>query len=206
MAINDISLASRILDYQNDDNVIDFINSRKCTKATVNEIGKNNMTPLHIAACNNKYEIAKALLKKGADVNGLFYEMDKPGLPPLHMAVYYGSYDNEEKENNLKTINLLLKAKADIDISSHSAFLLACIKSKNEVIKLLLDYDIDIQFKGEIAGAYLGGTKAKTGLDYMQDNGNEAGIKIIKAYMLNKELEKELNLTDKVISNKKAKV
>jgi ankyrin repeat protein len=149
--------------------------------------------------------VVRALLQKGADVNGMFHKMDKPGLPPLHMAVYYGHYDNEGKEDNLKTINLLLEAKADIDISTHSAFLLACIKSRNEVIKLLLNYDIDIYFKEEITGDYLG-NKFKTGLDYMQDNKNDAGIKIVKAYMLNKELEKELNLTEKSVLTKKTKV
>lgn len=185
MSSTDITLASRILDYQNDDNIIEFVNSRKCTKSMINEIGHNNMTALHIAASNNKHKVVEALLKKGADVNGLFFEKKLSGLPPLHMAIYYGSYDSDTKEDNLKTIKILLDANAQIDISSHTAFLLACIKSKNEVIKLLLNYDINIQFKD---------STEKTGLDHMRYNKNGSGIKLVEAYMLEKALQEELTV------------
>jgi ankyrin repeat protein len=193
MAINDITLNDRILDYQNDDNIIEFINSDQCTKEMVNEIGGNNMTALHIAASNNKYRIVKALLKKGADVNGMFYEMDNPGLPPLHMAIYYGSYDAEKKEENLKVINLLLEHKAHIDISTHSPFILASIKSKNEVVQLLLNYDIDIQFKD---------SGEKTGLDHMRYNQNSTGIKLVESHMLERALQEELTVTKSSKSTK----
>jgi ankyrin repeat protein len=193
MAINNISLGDKILDYQNDDNIIEFINSEQCTKEMVNEIGGNNMTPLHVAALNNKYRVAEALLKKGADVNGMFYQMEKPGLPPLHMAVYYGSYDGKQKEENLKVINLLLENKAHIDISSHSPFMLASIKSKNEVVQLLLNYDIDIQFKD---------SEEKTGLDHMRYNKNSTGIKLVESHMLERALQEELTVTKSAKSTK----
>lgn len=196
MAINDISLGNRILDYQNDDNLVEFINSRKCTKAMVNEIGPNNMTPLHIAAINNKYKIIKALLKKGADVNGMFYQMDKPSLPPLHMAIYYGSYDGEQKEENLKVINLLLQNKAHINILNKSPFILASLKSKNEVIQILLNHNVDIHCKDP---------EGKTGLDHMQYKKNNIGIKIVESHMLSKALQEELTVT-KSKQSKKIKV
>lgn len=202
MASGKISLENKILDYQNDADVVAFINSSACTKEMVNELGGNNMTPLHVAAMSNKYTIVEALINKGADVNGLFYGVPTSGLPPLHMAIYYGSYDNADKDNNLKTINLLLAAKADINIPNHSAFVLACIKSKNEVIKILLNYDIDIQFKGAFQSAY---DNDKTGLDYLKLHKNEIGIKIVEAHMLSKALQEELTVT-KSKNSKKVKV
>lgn len=196
MATNNISLVDRVLDYQNDDNIIEFINSNQCTKEMVNKSCGNNMTALHIAASNNKYRVAEALLEKGADANGMFYQMDNPGLPPLHMAIYYGSYGNEKTEENLRVIKLLLDAKADIDISTHTPFLLASIRSKNEVVQLLLNYDIDIQFKG---------ADNKTGLDHMIYNNNSVGIKIVQSHMLDKALREELAVT-KFQKSKKIKV
>ncbi|TNK93681.1 hypothetical protein OUY_04865 [Wolbachia endosymbiont of Leptopilina clavipes] len=55
-------------------------------KANVNAADHKGATPLHYAACGNRLEEMKLLLKNGANVNAV----DNSGFTPLHLSVCEG--------------------------------------------------------------------------------------------------------------------
>jgi len=188
------NLCSEIRSIQNDENVIEFIRSSKCTKQMVNQVYDNNMTPLQTAACNNKLEIVDALLKKGANI-----EPGNQTLGPIEMAIYYGPYSNDEDiQNNLKVIQKLIKKKKKIDFEHrYNPFILACMKGKNEIIQLFLDgtHNVDVMLKG---------FDDKSGVEYLQKFKNQEGIKLVESYLMNNYLKNDL--PNKVIHKKEFKL
>lgn len=49
------------------------------------------MTPLMLAVLNNNVDIAKLLLRHGANIN---YQTPTDGMTPLHVATQYGHFES----------------------------------------------------------------------------------------------------------------
>ena len=69
-------------------------------------------TPLHIAAIFSRYEIAKLLISKGADVNA----RNDDGFTPLHQA----AYSFTEGPQKIRTIELLISKGANVNSKGES--------------------------------------------------------------------------------------
>lgn len=67
----------------------DIVNALTDKGADVNAKGKNEKTPLHLAAHHGHREIVKALIEKGADVNA----EDQERRTPLHLATIIAHED-----------------------------------------------------------------------------------------------------------------
>jgi ankyrin repeat protein len=176
----------------NTEGLIMLINSPEYTKEVINYSSEFH-TPLSMACTHNRPEVVEALIKKGADVNHL----SKEGMTPLMLNIYNASYYNEEERaKSLETIQILIDNKADIHIKGrYSAFSLACGLEKLEIVRFLLDHDVDIEFKD---------VNGKTGLDYLKNENNIEGIKLIESYILHKNLKNNLDEHNTV--NKKHKI
>lgn len=182
--LNEDTLIEQYMADTNDDiGTIKFINSANCTKEMVNYEDGDGWCALNLAARLNRYEVVDALIKKGGDVNHI---NRGHSMNPLMFAIYDGDYydHDESKEDNLKTIQLLINAGTNLNYEKRfSAFTLACQTRKNEVVSLLLSYDINIDYKDE---------DGKTGLDHLREDENEFCIKLVEKYLLSKSLQKEL--------------
>lgn len=105
----------------------------------------NGSAPLHKAAASGRFEVARYLIEKGADVNAI------RGIrnTPLHEAVQNG---------DAKLVALLLDNGADIrEIYCNGNTLIheASEHGKNDLVKLLLSRGFDIEAKDHIAGTAL---------------------------------------------------
>jgi ankyrin repeat protein len=87
----------------------------------------NGMTALHFAAENGFIEIAKLLIKKGADANAKNKSKD---WTPLHFATYKG---NKEMTIYLLSQNLTKETR-------FNAALLAAFHNQNEIYNIIEDY------------------------------------------------------------------
>lgn len=76
----------------------------KSTEIDINQKDKNGYTPLHFAVQNNAYDVVKALLQKGANVN----IQDKFGNTPLFKSV--------TENTDLKITQTLIHSGADIHV------------------------------------------------------------------------------------------
>ena len=76
-----------------------------------------------------------------------------------------------------------------------SAFTLACQVNETEVIKLLLQYNINIDFKDE---------DGQSGLDYLKEHYNQEAINMVNSYVMHEKLNTELNQQNH--SNPKLKI
>lgn len=81
--------------------------------ADVNEPDAETVTLLHWASINNRKEIVKYLIGKGADVNAIGGEL---ASTPLHWAT---------RQGHLSTVTLLVRAGADPSLRDATGF--ACI-------------------------------------------------------------------------------
>lgn len=180
-------------DTKDDVRAIKFINSPQCTLEMINYMDDDGWCSLNLAARLNRYEVVEALIKKGANPNVVSWDS---GRNPLMYAISEGTYYNEEKISNIKTIEILINAGTDLNFGKRtSAFVLACELNKTEVIALLLAHQINIDFKDK---------NGHTGLDYLKEAENEEGIKLVETYLLNKSLQKEL--TTNGVETKKPKM
>jgi len=87
---------------------IDAIEKQIKNGAPVNAKNKMGITPLHLAALNNRYELVKKLIDKKADVNAktskdAFFAF----FTPLHFA--------SQKDANIPTVKLLIENGADLN-------------------------------------------------------------------------------------------
>ncbi|HNY10039.1 MAG TPA: ankyrin repeat domain-containing protein [Candidatus Wallbacteria bacterium] len=87
---------------------IDAIEKQIKNGAPVNVKNKMGITPLHLAALNNRYELVKKLIDKKADVNAktskdAFFSL----FTPLHFA--------SQKDDNIPTVKLLIENGADLN-------------------------------------------------------------------------------------------
>jgi uncharacterized protein len=197
MGLSEDTLYTRYLDDEvKEKAALNFIKSSECTLEMINYEDPNGFTPLCMAARFNSHKVVKALIDKGADINYVttIYEMNA-----LICAIAEGKYEPEDgsKEANLKVVELLINAGTNVDFksNSYSAFVLACRCNKTEVVKLLLNHDIDINFKDSYQ---------KKGMDYLKQEKNKEGIKLVQSYILNKSLQKELFINSS--ENKKPKI
>jgi len=90
---------------------------------------KENNTLLHVAILHQKYDVAKELIKFGANVNALNWE----GNTPLHMGVTRGNVDMCE---------FLVKSGADFYVQNNegvTAYGLAEAKKFNDIVKVFDD-------------------------------------------------------------------
>ncbi|WP_264682940.1 MULTISPECIES: ankyrin repeat domain-containing protein [unclassified Wolbachia] len=97
-------------------------------KANVNAADHKGATPLHYAACGNRLEEMKLLLKNGASVNAVDYN----GATPLHYAAC---------GNRLEEMKLLLKNGANVNAVDNSGFTplhLSVCEGYREITRLLL--------------------------------------------------------------------
>jgi ankyrin repeat protein len=172
--------------------LINLINSLEHTEEIIN-YSTDVYTPLSAACIHSRSEVAEVLIKKGADINHL----SKDGMTPFMLNIYNAAYSNEEEINkSLKTLQVLIDNNADVHIKKrYSAFSLACGLEKLEIVKLLLDLNVDIEFKD---------VNGKTGLDYLKDEKNIEGIKLIETYILHKDLKENLDQHNTI--NKKHKI
>lgn len=106
------------------------------TNININDNDKNvydGRTPLHLACLKDNLELAKLLLSRGANVN----HEESDGCT----ALMHASCGSEE------LVKLLLDYKADVNIKNKynsTALSHACSEGKIEIVKLLLNSNIDI--------------------------------------------------------------
>lgn len=164
--------------------IVAFIESKECNKKVFDYKDKDGNTPLYVAAITNKYEVVKALVKKGANVN---HVKDANSMNALMGAIFDSSYQTTGKEKeNTDIINLLVEAGTSLEPTfGESAFNLACMTEKTEAIRNILGsgQEINIHFRDRYNA---------TGLGHLEQTGNDEGLRLVQNYLLNKNLKKEL--------------
>jgi ankyrin repeat protein len=121
-------------------NMLDLIDTLVSKGADLNMINTSNgETALHLAIRNGLYEVAEKLINYGADIT-IF---DKQGRNVLHTAVGSNQY------GIIKLLFLKFGDKIDIDTKTNdnlgeSALISASRNSFNEIIKLLISFNVTI--------------------------------------------------------------
>ena len=161
--------------------LLEFINSDKCSKNLIDYSGSDGKTALYVAVSMIRFNIVEALINKGANVN-----IVSNSLTPLMLALF--STSKEEIEENRKIINFLIDSGANFEpVNGLSPFSIACFIQKNETMKKMLNYNIDIDFIDK---------NGKTALDHLYEQNNTEGLKILKSYLLEKSIREELPILD----------
>ncbi|MBT6068179.1 hypothetical protein HOG48_00310 [Candidatus Peregrinibacteria bacterium] len=167
------------------------------TKINLNRIpAGQNSTPLTLACYYKNNEIAKALIKAGADVN----KKDKKGDTPIKLAC--DAYEDDSKKIAELT-KLLLENGADPNIfkrDTDGPINSAAMYGHLEAVKLLIKHKANIDKKGNYG---------RTALMYAASCSRS--IKIVKALLksgadVNIENEGEENALFEVITNEKSNV
>ncbi len=101
--------------------------------------------PLHIAAMNDDFETAQALIAAGAEAAPVSLQ----GWTPLHLAAMNGS---------LSVIAVLLQSNVDVDLEnkrSQTPITCAILKNKFKVVEYLLDHEADVNKVDRRGNTYL---------------------------------------------------
>jgi ankyrin repeat protein len=115
---------------------------------TINQVG-NSL--LFVAANQNKNEVVKFLIEKGANINF----QNKSGITPLMAAITSSAYLRQ----NLELINILINSGADLNITNkngeHSLHIAILSDYKNnmfDIIKLLIEKGVDLNIISTLSG------------------------------------------------------
>lgn len=134
----------------------------------LNLTGADGITPLMLCLCNGEYELAKYLLKHGADPK----ICDKKGRTPLMLAIKY--CQDFEKLLESTVLHKMLDQGIDVnaqDNRGRNAFYVACKRNRVNVIALLCQYGLQlngtIQVYKQRCRKYFG-ERYKIGSNYYQ--------------------------------------
>lgn len=111
----------------------------KAPRIDVNFASRQNETPLMMACIKGHLDIARELIKRGADVN-------REGWTPLHYAA------SADMPKTLDIIKLLLEESAYIDAASPNGstpLMMAAQYSSEAVVRLLLEEGADITLRNQ---------------------------------------------------------
>lgn len=182
-----------MMDTNDDERIINFLKTDKCSLDMVNYQDDDGWCALNLAARLNRYEVVQALVEKGANVNLINWDSS---FNPLMYCISDGdSYYESEKENQLKTIKILIEAGTNLNFEDRfSAFTLACEMNNTSIIRLLLEKNVNIDFKDE---------NDKTGLDYINENNNQEALSMINSYLMNRKLSEDLKEKTNTITKMK---
>ena len=121
----DIFEAARIGDAQTVEQIL-------ASGADVNAPDDQGMTPLWVAAGNDRADIVRLLIERGADVNA----SSKRGRTPLHVAFHYGYAG---------IARLLIEKGADMNACKYGSTLLrAAYLGSADVVRLLIEKGADV--------------------------------------------------------------
>ncbi len=110
----------------------------------------NGSTLLFIAVEENKPDLVKFLLEKGAKTN----VKDNQGFTPLNSsALQQVNNTAQQQANSVKIAEMLLKNGADPNLGKEPPIIQACLSRNFKLIKLLVEYGADVNIK-----AYPNGT------------------------------------------------
>lgn len=125
-------------------NIFDASNNKcldciKKFKDHINDVDKNDHTPLHIACMCNCVERAKLLIENGSFIN----KQNKYGTTPLHNACFATKWD---------CVDLLIKYCADTNVQNDDGdtpFHAVCSYGEEEYIKRFISYGANIYIKNK---------------------------------------------------------
>lgn len=129
-------------------------------KNCINEIDKYEFSPLILASYRGNFEVAKYLITIVNDIN--YQSPEGTALMAVVMR------------NNTELIHLLIKKKADINLTSKTGTtaLMLAVQFKNiEIIKILLKNNADKSLKDN---------EGKTAFEYAVNTNNEEIIELLK--------------------------
>jgi ankyrin repeat protein len=182
-----------MMDTTDDERVINFLKTDKCSLDMVNYQDGDGWCALNLAARLNRFDVVQALVEKGANVNLISWDSSFNSL--MYSIVDGDSYFESEKENQLKTIKLLIEAGTNLNFEDRfSAFTLACEMNNTSIIRLLLEKNVNIDFKDE---------NDKTGLDYINENNNQEALSMVNSYLMNIKLNEDLKEKTNTINKMK---
>jgi len=142
----DINLTAKgysVIMYAVVNNRTDFIKMLVHKGANVKTSKSDLQTPLHFVAKYHNVEIAKLLIKKGADVNAVD---EFAGETPLFYAIHGDDFDQFDPAESLKTIKLLIKKGANINIKNKTGEspLMVSLRKSNKIALLLIRKGADL--------------------------------------------------------------
>ena len=104
----------------------------------------NGTTLLFFAVVENKPDLVKFLLEKGAKTN----IKDNQGYTPLFCsALQQVNNTEQQRTNSVKIAEMLLNYGADPNLGKEPPLITACLGNNFELIKLLIKYGADVNIK-----------------------------------------------------------
>lgn len=110
---------------------LEIVNMLLNSGAQINEMDCDRFSALHMSAQYNYVDLVQLLIEKGADP----YLEDIEGITALHLAIY---------NNNIDVANLLLNVMDRDFVESNIGLHVAAQSGHNEMVKLFLNFFIDI--------------------------------------------------------------
>uniref|UniRef100_A0A4W6CAM5 Ankyrin 3 n=1 Tax=Lates calcarifer TaxID=8187 RepID=A0A4W6CAM5_LATCA len=115
---NQMEITTTLLEYGASTNTVtrnvDIVTLLLARDAPINMGNKSGLTPLHLAAQEDKVNVAEVLVNQGAIVD----PETKLGYTPLHVACHYG---------NVKMVNFLLKNQAKVNAKTKVTVSCVCV-------------------------------------------------------------------------------